>query len=689
MELDGVNFKITADHSQLPTAEQAMRDLGETAEMTGADMAQMGKQAQSAGQQAAAAGKNMQGAAAGANQASGSFKAMRGATSQLSYQLQDIAVQAQMGTNAFTILAQQGPQIASVFGPGGAVIGAIIGVGAALGGTLVSAMMDVEDESEELELTIKELAEQYDELTAAQRNWLSIRSANQIDEMRSQLTVLENTIESLRSNMRIPIQDQAKLDEWSEEYARVSAEADTLRQRIDELTGGMKGMAGQSAAMVERLELEAETIGLTAEERALHVIAINAENDALVERAAIAVQQIKAYREEQAAIRAAAEERRKAERAAERAAARSKREYDSELKRARNRLDRIAEMNLTEVELAKKRNADMLADLEQWHQRGMISTEEFAAARREIEIAANRDVRESYRDILADLDESTAAYAEYEEMLKRIDESSASVAEKTELMALAQGRLQERLDDIKGDDFWGEWLESASENLMNFDELSKSVIDNFSTGFGNAFESMIFDATSFRDAMQQFAEGMARSVINALGQMAAQWLAYQAVQMIVGKTGQASATAMLVANAQAASLQAGINAFSSTAAIPIIGPALAPGAMAAALGATQPLAAAVAAAAASGMVGMAHDGIDYVPQEGTWLLNKGERVMTSETSAKLDATLDDISNGLSSGASRVSQNIYVTGTVDRRTSAQMAQDAARKQRIATARYGKG
>jgi hypothetical protein len=45
-------------------------------------------------------------------------------------QIQDIAVQAQMGTNAVTILAQQGTQIASIFGPQGAIIGALLAVGA-------------------------------------------------------------------------------------------------------------------------------------------------------------------------------------------------------------------------------------------------------------------------------------------------------------------------------------------------------------------------------------------------------------------------------------------------------------------------------------------------------------------------------------------------------------------------------
>jgi len=43
------------------------------------------------------------------------------------------------------------------------------------------------------------------------------------------------------------------------------------------------------------------------------------------------------------------------------------------------------------------------------------------------------------------------------------------------------------------------------------------------------------------------------------------------------------------------------------------------------------------------LVGMAHSGMDSVPETGTWLLQKGERVTTAQTSAKLDATLDRVS----------------------------------------------
>ena len=39
--------------------------------------------------------------------------------------------------------------------------------------------------------------------------------------------------------------------------------------------------------------------------------------------------------------------------------------------------------------------------------------------------------------------------------------------------------------------------------------------------------------------------------------------------------------------------------------------------------------------------GMAHDGIDYIPKEGTWLLDKGERVVDSRTNADLKQYLSN------------------------------------------------
>ncbi len=70
-------------------------------------------------------------------------------------------------------------------------------------------------------------------------------------------------------------------------------------------------------------------------------------------------------------------------------------------------------------------------------------------------------------------------------------------------------------------------------------------------------------------------------------------------------------------------------------------------------------------------VGMAHDGIDSVPTEGTWLLNKGERVLTAGTAAKMDATLDRIAasraGGPGGGGNVYAPTININGDPDART----------------------
>lgn len=255
------------------------------------------------------------------------------------------------------------------------------------------------------------------------------------------------------------------------------------------------------------------------------------------------------------------------------------------------------------------------------------------------------------------------ALATEEELIQSsYDRRREIILKNTEVTGHAQTELLRRLEEDRAEQlleingsYWERWLASAENSLTSFDDLTASVVESFSGQMGNAFEAMVFDAETLDEAFAGIADSMLRSIVNALGQMGAQWLAYQAVQLLVGKTTQASAATMLAGNAQAASLLAGINAFSSTAAIPIIGPPAAPAAMAAALAATQPLATAVAAA---GLTGMAHDGWDKIPKTGSYYLEKGERVTTAETSAKLDATLDRIGQQGQPGPGNVTVHNY-------------------------------
>ncbi|USD68138.1 hypothetical protein [Vibrio sp. SCSIO 43136] len=59
--------------------------------------------------------------------------------------------------------------------------------------------------------------------------------------------------------------------------------------------------------------------------------------------------------------------------------------------------------------------------------------------------------------------------------------------------------------------------------------------------------------------------------------------------------------------------------------------------------------------------GMAHDGIDTIPTEGTWLLDKGERVLNQTSTRKMDAIYDLISSGAGGAAAQpIEQNFYIS-----------------------------
>lgn len=255
-----------------------------------------------------------------------------------------------------------------------------------------------------------------------------------------------------------------------------------------------------------------------------------------------------------------------------------------------------------------------------------------------------------------------------------IDATLLTEQQKNAAMLALKQEHDEQMIQANGS-YWERYLLAAEENLQSFDELSGVMLENFTGRFGDAFESMVFDAESLGDAVSGLAEGMARSVVNALGQMAAQWLAYQAVQLLVGKTTQSSAATGMISNATAASHQAALNAYASTAAIPMVGPAMAPAAAAAATAATAPMVAAVSAAS---LMGMAHDGIDNIPKEGTWFLDRGERVVDRRTNSDLKDYLADRKGG--GGAPQIT--IHAPVTVEGQ--AGMSEQEMRKQGQVTA-----
>lgn len=231
-------------------------------------------------------------------------------------------------------------------------------------------------------------------------------------------------------------------------------------------------------------------------------------------------------------------------------------------------------------------------------------------------------------------------------VFNKTDKGADAIAAKQAALEALNTKYQEskaaELDWLAGtSSALADWMEGAQNySQIAYDSVT-SIANATTSSISSNLKDLVNGTQSLGGAISSIVSNMGQSVVGALAEMTAKWLVYQAVQLAVGKTTQASAGTALFTNAQAMAKLAALNAYASTAAIPLIGPAMAPIAAAGASAFAEPMAAAVGALSLSGM---AHDGVDKVPETGTWLLQKGERVVTSQTSAKLDATLERVRN---------------------------------------------
>ena len=630
-------------------------------------------------------------------------KMMRGGIQQLGYQIQDVAVQAQMGTNAMVILGQQGPQILSIFGPGGAIAGAIVAIGAAVGGTLFASLMKSKTAVDDLEASMGylddtagltkdglfELANELERL--AKTNELAARieaksgivgaldaiqassklAKEKLEELLSPGflqsaggldTVFDGLIEGQREAFfvmdafsndfsafnAIILEDALKtgksvdtirlgyvklatvVENLKDKYGATTSEATALAgalSRITESSGvnelktlqrTLDRMANNSGASdkiiklssdIRKFTLEAEKAGVKAEGLKEFLSNLGKDLDIGdaegVEKILSAFDKVEERLKEQVALYGVLSFEAKLRYRIEQGQIEDITEAQKTVLLGLAReLDIKRQLTKEAKELAAaEKAAGAKSDREKKAAEAKASRDKKASeAKAAREEAARQTSFEKLQAFL--LTEEEAISVSYQRRLDIIiNNTEEGSAARLNLTAKLNEKLVEQFAALEEGDtgtFWERYLDSAATALLDVNELAANTVDSLSTGFGDAFERMVFDSESMSDAMRGMAVDMSRSVVNALGRMAAEWLAYQAVQLLVGKTTAASGATALAANAQAMSIMSGINAFSSTAAIPIVGPIAAPGAMAAALAITGPMAATVGGLAVAG-----------------------------------------------------------------------------------------
>ncbi|HBU4167075.1 TPA: phage tail tape measure protein, partial [Klebsiella pneumoniae] len=117
----------------------------------------------------------------------------------------------------------------------------------------------------------------------------------------------------------------------------------------------------------------------------------------------------------------------------------------------------------------------------------------------------------------------------------------------------------------ESDGLRNDWESGISSALSDFADSStdyyQQAADAMTSILGSATDSIsehLYDVISGTESMGEAIKGifsdLGKSVIKALVDMAAQWIVYQGVQMLVNKSAQASAIPSMIANAQATAL---------------------------------------------------------------------------------------------------------------------------------------
>ena len=143
----------------------------------------------------------------------------------VSYQVQDLAVQLSMGTNAFIAIGQQLPQLLSGFGTTGAVIGAVAAVAIPL----------LQQGLKAAGVDMRNLAEMTKDLTKANEDFLNAQKQNQV------------TLAGMGASYGILTDEAKKFFEVKEKLSQAKAERETI-DTVNELKKSYQDLSRESVA---------------------------------------------------------------------------------------------------------------------------------------------------------------------------------------------------------------------------------------------------------------------------------------------------------------------------------------------------------------------------------------------------------------------------------------------------------
>lgn len=239
----------------------------------------------------------------------------------------------------------------------------------------------------------------------------------------------------------------------------------------------------------------------------------------------------------------------------------------------------------------------------------------------------------------------TVAEEKAEEAMARLMEFGTVVKTQVEETAVQTSDLMTAIN---------EQMSVFKDELMLFnEEFAKSLFtlaNNTITSISNATAEAIVMGKSLSEAFKQIAQ-------QVLTQIIAMFIKMQIQRFILAAMNKSAVASEASAEASKAVGLAGANMFASWAGAPwplsIAAPAMAAGAIAGASAAFT-AGASVGAGLGASVVGVSHGGLTNVPREGTFLLDKGERVLSRNQNSDLMDFMDDSGPSTPSGVINVS-----------------------------------
>ena len=233
----------------------------------------------------ARAQKGVENYAKAGRQLNGTMRQLRGMSGQFGHQIQDVAVQLQMGTSALTVFGQQGSQIAAIFGPQGAMIGAFLAVGAAVAGPLMNALNGGTGALEKL----KEEAIGAEPVLARLNGALQEQARISVRANLKELYIAQAKASNQLAEAQEKLSRATRVKELFGDFARVNNEIETQSERIRELEAALEAVAPEIKAVEdnfrgldpaitrtnEKLQEEIQLFGANAVEVAIYKAALD------------------------------------------------------------------------------------------------------------------------------------------------------------------------------------------------------------------------------------------------------------------------------------------------------------------------------------------------------------------------------------------------------------------------------